>query len=95
MTANKILKAKQVLHTGRLFGTISNGGTITVGNLQIEFIASDSKFRTVQVYEYSIGESPETQSFVRTKKVVEKVEVAKKDKQEAFKFEHSKEMKKW
>lgn len=79
---DKILKAKQTQHQGRMFGCISNGGSFNVGNLEINIVANGSKFVTVQVFEYGLDETPAKQTWVKTKRVVEKVEVQKKEEQE-------------
>jgi len=92
---DKILKAQKVHNKGFLFGILSSGGSFNVGNLQVEIVAKEGKFVTVQVYEYGLDVEPEKQGWVKTKKVVEKVEVFKKPEQQPLLFEHSSEVKKW
>ena len=80
-TKQVILKSqKNSVHKGPLFGIIANGGKISVGQFIIEVVADASDFRTIQVYEAGLGVQPRVQSYMRTKKVVEKVEVQKKPK---------------
>lgn len=95
MTNKKILKAKGKLHTGRIFGTVSSGGSFNVGNIQVEVVADGSKFVTVQVYEYGLDEDIAKQSWIKTKKVVVEKEVEKKDKKGQVEFKHSEEVKVW
>jgi len=93
-TKNKILKAKQTVHKGRLFGTINRGGTFNVGNFQIEIVGKEGDFRTIQVYEYGLDCVVEKQGWVPTKKVIVEKEVAKKEEHEDF-VEESKQQNLW
>jgi hypothetical protein len=67
---NRILVAKtdKMQHTGRLFGTIKNGGMFVVGNFDIEIIANGSNFVTIQIYQRGIGVAPTKQYFVPSAK---------------------------
>lgn len=85
-----ILKArKDSVHKGSMFGIIANGGKFSVGSFIIEVVADASDFRTIQIYEAGLGTKPRVQQYMRTKKVVEKVEVYKKPKvqQESLKVD--------
>jgi len=95
MTDNKILKAKHSLHKGMLFGILSNGGSFNVGNIQIEVIAKEGNFRTVQVYEYAFDGVVEKQGWVKPKVVKEKVEVEKKVEEQLDLGVENTSVKKW
>ena len=83
---NKILKAKETVHKGRLFGTINRGGTINIGKFQFEVVGKEGNFRTIQIYEYGLDSTPEKQGWVPTKKEIVKVEVEKKPVKEDIQF---------
>jgi len=77
---NKILVGKKVHHGGALHGLVSNGGKITVGEYQIEIVAKEGLFRTIQIYRYGLDSVREKQNFVRTKtKVVKEDKKTKKE----------------
>ena len=70
----RILVAQQKVHKGAMFGVLSNGGQKSIGNYIIEVVADGSMFPTIQIYQCGLGITPRVQSWVKSKKVVEKVE---------------------
>lgn len=75
-----IVVAYNKLHKGMLFGHISNGGgQIAIDrNYALKFIVDGSQFVQIELVQYGVRASASTQSYNRTKTVVEKVEVARK-----------------
>lgn len=82
-----ILVAQDTAHSGALHGLISNGGKKSVGNYIIEVVNQGTPYVTIQIYQAALGVKPRVQSYVRTKKVVEKKTVYKKPEKEKLKVE--------
>lgn len=81
-----VLEEKFML-IGQLMGHISNGGGVLHlgGNIYVQFIANGSKFINVRVLQKGKGGDIKTQTWVKSKKVIEKQIVHKPSKKNAVK----------
>ena len=70
---NKVLVGKSTAHSGMLHGIVSNGGTINIGEYQLQVVSNSSQFVTLQVFRYGLNAVAEKQAWVRTKTKTEKI----------------------
>jgi hypothetical protein len=74
IVVTKVLVAKKSMHQGSLFGHISNGGgSVDLGNgYSLQFVRDGSQFVKVQLFQHGLDVKVETQSWQKSKVVIEK-----------------------
>jgi len=76
---NGVVIAEKMLHKGSMFGHVSNGGGMIgiSNNISIKFIAHNQSYVTLQIIHSGIGQPIKTQSWQKSKKVIEKKVIIK------------------